>query len=122
MDNQKKIVGDFGEKFTAWYLRIRGYKILARNFHSRFGELDIVAKNRKFIVFVEVKTRTEGSLFAPREAVDYFKQQKCFKTAQYFMLKNPSKLQPRFDVSEIVLKKGTKKPRIAEYTYIKNAF
>jgi len=122
MASDKKTTGNFGERYTVWRLILKGYRIIERNYHSKFGEIDIIAKNRKYIVFVEVKTRTEGFLYSPRQAVDVFKQQKCVKTAQYYLLKNQTKLQPRFDVAEIILKKGTKRHKVLEYTYLENAF
>ena len=122
MANDIKAFGKFGEDFTAKYLKAKGYKILAQNFHSRFGEIDIIAQNKTTIAFVEVKTRTEGAKFLPREAVDYFKQQKCVKTAQFYLVNNPSTLQPRFDVSEIMLSKDTKRPEVKIHNYIENAF
>ena len=122
MASDKKIIGNFGEKYTAWRLRLKGYRILERNYHSKYGEIDIIAKNRKYIIFVEVKTRTEGFLYSPRQAVDFFKQQKCVKTAQYYLMKNQIVLQPRFDVAETILKKDTKRHKVLEYTYLENAF
>lgn len=122
MTSDNKSSGKFGEDFTAKYLVKNGYKIVAKNFHSRFGEIDIIAQNKTTIAFVEVKTRTEGALYSPREAVDYFKQQKCIKTAQFYLVNNPSELQPRFDVSEILLLKDTKKPEVKIHNYIENAF
>ncbi len=122
MASNTKASGKFGEDFTAKYLAKNGYKIVATNFHSRFGEIDIIAQNKTTIAFVEVKTRTEGALFSPREAVDYFKQQKCVKTAQFYLVNNPSELQPRFDVSEVLLCKDTKKPQVKIHNYIENAF
>ncbi len=121
MANLKKVSGDFGEEYTVKYLRKKGYKILSRNFHSRFGEIDIIAANKSVIAFVEVKTRSEGALFAPREAVDFFKQQKCIKTAQFYLVNNPSELQPRFDVSEIIISKD-EKAEVKTHNYIENAF
>lgn len=116
-------LGQFGEDFTVRYLKKHGYKIIERNFHSRFGEIDIIAVKKNIIAFVEVKTRTEGALYSPREAVDFHKQQKCVKTAQYFLIKGYSEYQPRFDVSEVLLKKKEdEKKEIAKHIYIENAF
>ena len=114
--------GMLGEQYAAEQLRKKGYQIVAANFRCRFGEIDIIAQNKTTIAFVEVKTRTEGALYSPREAVDYFKQQKCVKTAQFYLVNNPSELQPRFDVSEILLLKDTKKPEVKIHNYIENAF
>ena len=92
----KKEIGNFGEDFTSKFLKKSGYKILERNYHSRYGEIDIIASKGAVLAFVEVKTRTEGSLFKGREAVDFFKSQKCLKSAQIYVAKNPTELQPRF--------------------------
>lgn len=118
-------LGQFGEEYTVKYLKKQGYKILERNFHSRYGEIDIIALDlkKKIIVFVEVKTRTAKSLYTPREAVDFFKQQKCIKTAQYYLMQNRSEFQPRFDVSEIIIKSTeNQKEEVESHNYIENAF
>jgi len=116
-------IGNFGEDFTVNYLKKQGYKIIERNYHSRFGEIDIIAANKKVIAFVEVKARGEKSLYTPREAVDFSKQQKCRKTAEIYLVNNPNNLQPRFDVSELVIKENENhKPKVTEHNYIENAF
>ena len=123
MKNNKAEVGAFGEDFTVKYLKKQGYKILERNFHSRFGEIDIIASKKDIIAFVEVKTRGENAIYSPREAVDFYKQQKCVKTAQMYLVQNSVELQPRFDVSEILLEKREDiKLKVKEHNYIKNAF
>jgi putative endonuclease len=84
-------------------LRKKGYKVLARNYHSRFGEIDIVAKKEKSIIFVEVKTRSSSQFGTPREAVNYFKLQKMIKTAHIFMKVYKLDGQPfQFDVIEVI--------------------
>ena len=123
MINKRADIGAFGEDFTVKYLKKQGYKILMRNFHSRFGEIDIIASKKDIIAFVEVKTRSEDAIFSPREAVDYHKQQKCIKTAQYYLIQYACDCQPRFDVSEISLeKREDAKHIVKEHTYIENAF
>lgn len=115
--------GQFGEEFTAKYLKKHGYKIIEQNYHSRYGEIDIIAVKNSVIAFVEVKTRTEGARYMPREAVDFYKQQKCIKTAQLFLTQQYTEYQPRFDVSEILLqKREDDKLKVKEHTYIENAF
>jgi len=94
--------GALGEQYAAEYLLKKGYKIAARNFRSRFGEIDIIAENAGFIAFVEVKTRERHYISRPAEAVTFQKQRKIIKTAQYYLLQNEKGLQPRFDVIEIV--------------------
>ena len=123
MKSNKAEVGVFGEDFTVKHLKKQGYKILERNFHSRFGEIDIIASKKDIIAFVEVKTRGENAIYSPREAVDFYKQQKCVKTAQMYLVQNSVELQPRFDVSEILLeKREDSKLKVKEHNYIKNAF
>ena len=65
----KTASGKAGEDHIAAWLEKQGYEILARNFHSRYGEIDIIAKREPYIAFVEVKARTERSLVSPFEAV-----------------------------------------------------
>ncbi|MBQ9937010.1 MAG: YraN family protein [Oscillospiraceae bacterium] len=123
MLNSKKSLGDFGENFTVKYLKKNGYKIVSQNFHSRYGEIDIIAVKNDILAFVEVKARAHNSLFKPREAVDYYKQNKIIKTAQLFMMAYNSNIQPRFDVSEVVVIKTEKdKYKVLEFEYIENAF
>ena len=61
--------GAFGEEWVAWYLQKKGWEILERNYHSRYGEIDMIAVDGPYIVFVEVKTRSADSIAGPLEAV-----------------------------------------------------
>ena len=90
-----------GEVLAARFLREKGYAILSSNYHSRFGEIDIIANDGPYIVFVEVKARSEGSIILPREAVTLDKQRTLLRTASLYMRAYPSNLQPRFDVVEV---------------------
>jgi len=90
-----------GEVLAARFLRDKGYTVLSSNYHSRFGEIDIIAVDRKQIVFVEVKTRTDDSYIEPKEAVTIEKQHKLLRTASHYLQAYPSNLQPRFDVVEV---------------------
>lgn len=98
-----KIIGDFGEKLACDYLKSKGYEILDRNVYSRFGEIDIIAKNNEYIIFVEVKTRKEGAMVSGVEAVTLSKQKKIIKTAISYLLDKSYHLQPRFDIIEVNL-------------------
>ena len=109
-----------GEDFAAEYLMGKGYEIIERNFSTRLGEIDIVAKDGKYIAFIEVKSRAEDCLYAPREAVTRSKQQKICKAAMLYKLKKGLNGQPRFDVFEIVY--GKYDLEIKKFTHIKNAF
>ncbi len=119
----KKESGKKAEQLVADFLREKGYIIAKMNYHSRFGEIDIIAENKKYVCFVEVKMRSENAIFTPAEAVDYRKQQKIILTAKNFLAKsNIPELQPRFDVAEVYRytdEAGIKKLKLH---YIKNAF
>ena len=63
---KQKVVGTWGETYACNYLQIAGYKLLGRNYHSRYGEIDLIMYKDQTLVFVEVKTRTNNS-FGPAE-------------------------------------------------------
>ena len=92
---------------AAEYLRKKHYKIIASGFHSRFGEIDLIARNRKFLVFVEVKQRKSLFFAQAKEYVDARKQDRIRMTASIYLSRNPTNLQPRFDVIEIYAPEGT---------------
>lgn len=97
-------LGQTGENAAARFLQLHGYKILEKNFRSRFGEIDIVALKNETVVFVEVKTRGRGALDTPGASVDVFKQRKLIKTAQFYIInKQLADIDMRFDVIEIEL-------------------
>ena len=102
-----KLTGAWGEALAADYLRKKHYKIVASGYHSRFGEIDLIAQNRTFLVFVEVKLRKSARFALAREYVDFKKQEKLRLTASIYLSQNPTKLQPRFDVIEIYAPEGT---------------
>ena len=114
-------LGTWGEKTAVDFLRKKGYTTIITGFRSRFGEIDIIAKNKEFLVFVEVKTRKNASFAYAREYVGKTKQRKIIATAKYWLLKRPAELQPRFDVIEVYAKDGelTVSPEI---NHIENAF
>ncbi len=115
-----QIIGAAGEKIAKEYLISKGYLIEAMNFHSKYGEIDIIAKNDKYIVFVEVKTRKQLSIVSPAEAVTKNKRNKIIKTAFVYMESNIINMQPRFDVIEIITKDNGAK--IKNINHIENAF
>lgn len=114
-------LGQWGEALVAEDLRRRGWAVVARNFGCRMGELDIVAKNERYLAFVEVKLRKNDRFGAACEAVTASKQRKLFAAAQFYLMSHPTKLQPRFDVAEVYAPQGihTTDPDI---NYIENAF
>lgn len=111
--------GALGEVIASRRLRDDGYDILSANYHTRFGEIDLIASDGEYLVFVEVKTRRAGSLVRPCEAVDSSKQSKIIRTAALYLSSHPTALQPRFDVIEVWLKNGTQAQKV---NHIKNAF
>ena len=111
---KNNLSGAWGEALAAEYMRKKHYQLVAAGYHSRFGEIDLIVKNRKYLVFVEVKTRKNGDFAKAREYVDRNKQDKIRVTASVYLSQNPTKLQPRFDVIEIYAPQGeqTEKPEI----------
>lgn len=84
-------LGKFAEDFAVSLLQSKGYKILNRNFHSRFGEIDIIAEIDQILIFVEVKARWSSKFGAPEDAVSLQKIWKIRKTADYYCLLNSIK-------------------------------
>ena len=115
------MAGAWGEAVAAEYLRKKRYHILATGYRCRYGEIDIIVSDKKYLVFVEVKLR-KGSAFADaKEFVDFRKQNRLRTTASIYLSQNPTDLQPRFDVIEIYAPEGisTKKPVI---NHLEDAF
>ncbi len=113
--NIKNATGYDGELFAAHYLKKKKYKLVESQYHSRFGEIDLIVKDKNFIVFVEVKLRKNKTFSNAFDAVTYSKQQKIIKTALVWMAENKCELQPRFDVIEIYTE-------LEEINHIENAF
>lgn len=116
-----KLLGSFGEAQTAEYLRKKGFQIVAMNYRTRLGEIDVIAADRRFIVFVEVKLRKNARFAQAREFVTSSKQRRIIATAQEWLQLHETKLQPRFDVMEIYAPGGPD-PAQLEFNHIENAF
>jgi putative endonuclease len=116
-----RVRGSWGESIAREYLSKRGYTIVKTNFRSRFGEIDIIAKSKENLAFVEVKTRKNSNFAHAREYVSKDKQRKIIATANYWLMKRPTKLQPCFDVIEIYAIDG-EKTKSPEIIHINNAF
>lgn len=100
MDN--KSLGSRGEEAAVVYLMRHGYEILERNFRVSTGEIDIVAVTGDTLVFAEVKTRRSDACGQPAQAVDYRKQQKIVRTAEWYLRQRHEEMCPcRFDVLEV---------------------
>ncbi len=97
------IEGTAGEINAVNFLREKGYKILQTNYKTKFGEIDIIAQQKNVIVFVEVKKRETLAYGRPIEAVNFRKQQKIRRVAEFFlMVKHKTFSDCRFDVIEIL--------------------
>ncbi|MBP3921906.1 MAG: YraN family protein [Ruminiclostridium sp.] len=121
VDNDKARKGKLGEDYTAEYLVKKGYKIVARNYRKRCGEIDIIAVKDEFIAFVEVKTRKYRSLVSGVEAVDYKKKGKIIATADCYLYENGVEYQPRYDIAEVTVS-NTGNPYVIEFNYYEDAF
>ena len=125
-----KDIGDFGEDAAVKYLKKNKYKILERNLHISHNEIDIIADDGKYIVFVEVKCRNYDSPASqnygrPSSAVTYSKQQRTLAAARSYLRLHPKlERQPRIDVIEVFISTSdiSKKPKICEINHIRNAF
>lgn len=112
-------LGSQGEKVAADFLRKKGYTVICKNFRCRSGEVDIIAREGKVLIFVEVKTRRSDSFGSPAAAVTPRKQQQIAKAAlEYLARENLFDTEARFDVVSILVA-ADGKPRIE---LIQNAF
>lgn len=113
--------GAWGEAIAAEYLRKKHYHLVAAGYQCRFGEIDLIVSNRKYLVFVEVKLRKSGSFAKAMEYVDRRKQDRIRMTASMYLSQNPTNLQPRFDVIEIYAPEGMDTTR-PEIRHMEDAF
>ncbi len=130
MSNQKATVGKTGEDVAVKFLEQNGYIVLERNYRSGHQEIDIIARDHEFLIFVEVKTRSchipeSMSYGRPARAVGSTKQKNIVLAAQSYLRQHPENtLQPRIDVIEIYLKKTVEgaPPSLLNVHHIRNAF
>lgn len=100
------------------FLRKKHYRLIEANYSCRFGEIDLIVENKKYICFVEVKQRDASSIAQPREFVDSAKQSRLISAAQLYIAANNPQKQPRFDVIEIY----TSNNKINSIKHLENAF
>ena len=111
---QNKIKGDTGEEMACKYLKDIGYQIIKRNYKTKLGEIDVIAKDGDRFVFVEVKMRQTARFGMPREMVTVSKQKTIRKVAELYLKTTGNLSSPsRFDVIEILA---------GEITHLKGAF
>ena len=104
MDHSRLNIAKIGESLAAKHLKAHGYEILARNYRARRGEIDLIARDGEFIVFVEVKTRRSLKFGLPQAAVTLRKQRQISKVAlAYLQFRNLMDAPCRFDVIAIHL-------------------
>ena len=106
MTGRAELTGAWGEVQAAEYLRKKHYKLLSMNYFSRFGEIDLIAQNWRYVVFVEVKLRKNQNFAQAREFVSREKQDRIRMTASIYLSRFPNRRQPRFDVIEIYAPEG----------------
>ena len=112
--------GAWGERAARAFLEQRGYRTEATNFRTRFGEIDMIARDGKYIVIIEVKTRKNDRFAAAREHVTAAKQARVIAAAEAWLQAHPSGLQPRFDVIEVYGEEGAPVP--PRINHLENAF
>jgi len=114
---QSNIYGKKSEITASQYLKEKGYKIIELNHKNKVGEIDIIAQDKDYLVFVEVKARMSRAFGDPLEAVNFKKQQKIRKTAElYLIMKRKTNANSRFDVVSILGNENF------EISHIENAF
>jgi len=110
----KRKIGFEKENKAVEYLKSKGYKILKQNFYTKYGEIDIIAKKNKTLVFIEVRSKSESSFGYPEETITGSKQRKIIKTANVFLKTFKGEYEEiRFDVISILKDK---------INHIENAF
>jgi putative endonuclease len=122
MNNKENInLASTGEALAAQYVVNLGYRIIAQNYHSSYGEIDIIAQEKNEIVIIEVKARTKHILKDVENSISKSKQKKITLTALYFLSNNPhySKLNCRFDV---IILFYYQKDETFQIQHFKNAF
>lgn len=118
---RSRLLGQWGEAQAAEFLRQKGFRITAARWSCRFGEVDLIAEDGRFLCFVEVKLRKNGSFGTPGEFVDRRKQEKLRAAALLYLSEHPTALQPRFDVIEIYAPQG-QNTQTPELYHWENAF
>ncbi len=116
---ERKDVALSGERTALDFLRKKGFRIINKNYRTKFGEIDIVAQDKRTLCFIEVRTRNTDTQISPKESVDSKKQERISKsTLSYLKEKKLLKKKARFDVISISIKKSGER----EIELIKNAF
>ncbi|MBO7218209.1 MAG: YraN family protein [Clostridia bacterium] len=118
----KDEIGRLGENLVADWLKKQGFIIVKRNYFSKYGEIDICAEKKEYIIFVEVKTREKDSPITPRGAVSRNKMKKIVLTAKQYLKKLRVDRPFRFDIAEVEYLVSVDGEFVTTLNYIKNAF
>ena len=116
----KKLLGKWGEEQAANYLRKKKYEIISAGYRTRFGEIDIIAKKKNLVVFVEVKLRKNDNFALAMEYVDVYKQNRLRTTAEIWLGQKQIDCPCRFDVIEVYAPYGADGK--ISINHIENAF
>ncbi len=112
METASQTLGLIGEELAFHFLSARGYKVLLKNYACELGEIDLIAKEKGVLVFIEVKTRSSDAMGMPAEAVTPLKRRQIVKTAHYYLKRYGIHDWPcRFDVVSVLLVE-TENPQI----------
>ena len=104
MSKRKQEIGKKGETVAVHYLKKQGYRIIEQNYRSKAGEIDIIAREKQSLVFVEVKTRSSRSFGSPKWAITPKKQKAISMAALYYLkMTHQNDVDARFDVVSILL-------------------
>lgn len=114
-------LGAWGEQKAAEYLARKGFTLVTRNYHSRYGEIDLIMEDAQYLVFVEVKLRKSSRYGTPAESVTRSKQEKLRNTALMYLQSHATDKQPRFDVVELYAPRGMDTYPVPVH-HIENAF
>lgn len=96
----KRELGQYGENLAAEFLKRRGFEIIEKNFHTRWGEIDVIARHGRSLHFVEVKTRSSTACGEPEEAITFFKRQRLLGAAKMYLLARNVEL-PNYQIDSI---------------------
>ena len=123
----RRQVGNHGESIACDHLRKKGFRILERNVQVSHNEIDIIAEDDRYIVFVEVKTRTvtdpnKSRFGSAGRAVNLKKRTDTVKAARAYLRSYRGDKQPRIDVIEVYLSPSLLSSKVTEIKHIENAF
>jgi putative endonuclease len=119
MEDTTRARGIRGEDLAVTYLKKKGYKVIERNYRCQWGEIDLIARDKGTLIFVEIKSRSSSGFGLPQDAVDRFKQEKLIQAAKAYMAEHhlQETIPARFDVVAVHLT-----PSGPEMELIKDAF